>query len=84
MSINEKDLVEVIAGVDKHLKEFDELNETCDEMIRRADASKKLRKLQESVDADLDEGSVESLLRAKEKVNILLDNMIRRALDSAV
>lgn len=84
MTVNEKDFLDVIAGIDQHLQEFDALNATCDDMIQRAEAAKKLRELQESVDADLDEGTVESLIRAKEKVNNLLDTMIRRALESAV
>jgi hypothetical protein len=84
MAADEKDLLGVINEIDARFKEFDSLHETCERMKREGEEAKRLMALQESVDSDLEEGSVESLLRAKEKVNLLLDGMIKRALDAAV
>ena len=84
MAVDEKDLLEIINDIDAQFKEFDALHETCERMKQKGEEANRLLALQESVDADLDEGSVESLLRAKDKVNALLDGMIRRALDAAV
>ncbi len=84
MATDEKNLLGVINEIDARFKEFDSLHETCERMKREGEEAEKLLALQESVDSDLEEGSVESLLRAKEKVNGLLDGMIQRALDAAV
>lgn len=84
MAADEKDLLGVINEINDRFKEFDSLKETCERMTREGQEAKRLLALQESVDSDLEEGSVESLLRAKEKVNLLLDGMIKRALDTAV
>jgi hypothetical protein len=84
MAADEKDLLGVMNEIDARFKEFDSLKETCERMKREGQEAKRLLALQESVDSDLEEGSVESLLRAKEKVNLLLDGMIKRALDTVV
>lgn len=84
MAANEKDLLGVINEIDARFKEFDALHDTCERMKRAGEEAERLLALQESVDSDLEEGSVESLLRAKEKVNALIDGMIKRALDTAV
>jgi len=84
MAVDEKDFLALINDIDSQFKEFDVLHETCQRMKRQGEEAERLLALQESVDSDLEEGSVESLLRAKEKVNALLDGMIKRALDAAV
>jgi hypothetical protein len=84
MTANEKDLLGVIDEINARFEELDSLTETCERMKRAGEEAERLLALQDSVDSDLEEGSVESLLRAKEKVNLLLDGMIKRALDAAV
>lgn len=84
MAVDERDFLALINDIDSQFKEFDALHETCERMKRKGEEAERLLALQDSVDADLDEGSVESLLRAKDKVNALLDGMIKRALDAAV
>jgi len=84
MTMNGKDILGLMDQIDARLKEYEGFDEVCERMVRESQEAKKLRDLQRSVDSDLEEGSVESLLRAKEKVNALLDGMIKRALDTAV
>jgi hypothetical protein len=84
MTMNGKDILGLMDQIDARLKEYQGFDEVCARMVRESQEAQRLRDLQRSVDSDLEEGSVESLLRAKDKVNALLDGMIKRALDTAV
>ena len=52
----------------------------AEQHLRAARLATLALKLRKELEADVQEGSVESLLRAKEKLNSILDTMIETAL----
>ena len=59
---------------------LDRAEEMAEQHLRAARLATLALKLRKELEADVKEGSVESLLRAKEKLNAILDTMIETAL----
>lgn len=74
------DVTSVLLEIRESIERLDAAEELAEKHLREAELSKMAMRLREELEADVREGSVESLLRAKEKLNQILDQMIEAAL----
>lgn len=74
------DVTSVLLEIRKSIERLDVAEELAEKHLREAELAKMAMRLREELEADVREGSVESLLRAKEKLNQILDQMIEAAL----
>ncbi len=81
MSLSDTEIADFIYNLGKYHGDFDKVGATAARWIQRAEELEARRKLERQLAADIKEGTIEGLLRAKETMNNLFDSLIRRALD---
>jgi|688.fasta_scaffold592288_2 hypothetical protein len=74
------DVTSVLLEIRESIERLDAAEELAEKHLREAELAKMAMRLREELESDVREGSVESLLRAKEKLNQILDQMIEAAL----
>ena len=74
------DATSVLFDIRDSVESLNGASDRAERHLREAELAKMSMRLRDELEADVREGSVESLLRAKETLNQMLDHMIEAAL----